>query len=170
MLDMIDNMFWLYLLGGTGLLYALNYFVGRSKKRTVYRISKDSLAKSKQVMIRLLNMVEDGQTSPLDKNALPFETEQIKSAAKILAYFYLKQRLPEDYRRVKDGFIALSRFQDPEATEPKQESQMKRDAKKLRREFELYIRRSPACEIVSDENATMCAVEAKSEPEELPKN
>lgn len=164
MLDMIDNVFWLYLLGGTAALYVLNWLVGR-RKHTVYRISNDSLAKSKQVMIRLLNLVEDEKKDPLDEQTLPFEKEQIKSAAKILAYFYLKQRLPQDYQRVKKGFIALSRFQNTELDTAKQESNMKRDAKKLEREFNMYIRRSPACEITSAENAEACtAVDAQSEP------
>lgn len=164
MLDMIDNVFWLYLLGGTGILYAVNWFVSRRSKRTVYRISNDSLAKSKQVMIRLLNIVEDEKTTPLDERSLPFEREQIKSAAKILAYFYLKQRLPEDYRRVKAGFIALSRFQNMEHAELRQEAQMKKEAKQLKREFEIYIRRSPACESPAMADAEVCTmVEAESE-------
>lgn len=156
------------MVGGTAALYGVNMLVGR-KKHTVYRISNDSLAKSKQVMIRILKLVEDGKKTPLDERSLPFEREQIKSAGKILAYYYLKQRLHEDYKRVKEGFIALSRFQDVSQEPSRLEALMKRDEKKLTQEFNLYIRRSPACE-VPGRNAAACAETIEAESEPAPKN
>lgn len=167
MIDFIDNTFWLYMVGGTAVLYGVNWMIGQ-KKHTVYRISNDSLSKSKQVMIRVLNLVEDGKKDPIDRRSLPFKEEHVKSAAKILAYYYLKKRLPEDYHRVKQGYISLSRFQESSLSPERQEAQMKRDARKLANEFNIYIKRSPACEIPGN-TSTVCAeevetVEAKSEP------
>lgn len=162
---LMDNLIWVGLLGGTAALYLLNYILNRSSKQTVYRISNDSLAKSKQVMLRVLKLVEDEQNTPLDERLLPFEKEQIKSAGKILGYFYLSKRLSEDYRRVKDGYIALSRFQDLKLPENKQLDLMKKEAIHLRYEFEAYIRRSPMCESPENGDAQACAsVNAESEP------
>lgn len=168
MYDIIEeNMLWFFILAGTALLYGLNYFVSLSRKKTqtVYRISNESLAKSKQVMIRLLKLVEDGQNTVLDERSLPFQKDDIKSAGKILGFFYLRQRLPEDYQRVKEGFIALSRFQDIELPPNKLEALMKRDAAKLKLEFEAYIRRSPVCEPKKGAPEACTTIDAKSEPQ-----
>lgn len=168
MIDIIDNTFWLALLGVTGLLYAINWFVDQ-RKHTIYRISEESLTTSKKVMLKVLPLVEDGSDVPLDIAQLPFDKENVKSAAKILAYMYLKGRQGDDFNRVRDCFIALSRFQDLEQAPEKVEKRMKRERKKFRKDFDGYIKRSPFCtENLCAESKTV-KMEAESEPEKASK-
>jgi len=129
----------LVLLGaGTGALFMLKWLMGRRKVK-VYRISPGSLKRSKDVMLRVLPLVEDGAGHPLDDTVLPCDKTTIKSAAKILAYHFWKERQHEELDRVKQCFVSLSRFQnrdlDPEARERLQD----RERTRLVREFDCFI-------------------------------
>ncbi|MFH1914594.1 MAG: hypothetical protein ABIK45_10005 [Pseudomonadota bacterium] len=117
---MMDADTWILLGAGTGTLFLLKWFIGR-RKVTVYRISPGSLKRSKDVMMRVLPLVEDGAEHPLDETCLPCDKTTVKSAAKILVYHFWKEKQHEELARTKQCFIALSRFQnrdlDPEARE-----------------------------------------------------
>ncbi len=165
MIDMIDNMFWLYLLGATGILYALNWLVSTRRARKVYRISEDSLKVSKQVMLKVLPLVEEEGEDSLDIATLSISKDSVKSAAKILAYFYLKGEKQDDYIRVRNCFIALSRFQNQELKPKSIKRCMAREKRRLTREFNGYIARSPFCDsnvCPADVEETVEAIEAET--------
>ncbi|WP_285906676.1 hypothetical protein [Pseudodesulfovibrio pelocollis] len=135
---MMDTDTWLLLGAGTAALLMVKWFVG-SRKVTVYRISPGSLNRSKNVMLRVLPLVEDGAEHPLDETCLPCDKTTVKSAAKILAYHFWKEKQHEELDRIKQCFIALSRFQnrdlDPEARERLQS----RERARLASEIECFL-------------------------------
>jgi len=143
MFDILDKEIWLGILALTALLYSMKFFQGRSKK-TVYRISPESLDRSKQVVLRMLPMVEsDDQQSLLDDRRLPCSKENIKSAVKILAYYYWRKDQHTELMRVKNVFISLCRFQDIDMDLDSQARRLSKDKKRLTREFEHYMAHSP---------------------------
>jgi hypothetical protein len=139
---MPDMEIWIGLFALTAILYAAKWWQG-NRKVTVYRISPQSLQRSKDVMLQVLPLVEDDKDSPLDLKRLPYSKESIKSAAKILAYYYWKENCHEELSRVKRCFISLSRFQnadlDPEARKRLQGGEKKR----LTRELDYYLTHYP---------------------------
>ncbi|QJB58360.1 hypothetical protein HFN16_03910 [Pseudodesulfovibrio sp. zrk46] len=141
---MLDMEIWIGLIALTALLYLIKFIQGRSK-RTVYRISSESLQRSKQVMLKVLPLVENVETDSelLDDRRLPFPKDNIKSAAKILAYYYWKQDQQTELARVKNVFISLSRFQDVDLGLEDQARRLSSEKKRLTREFEYYITHSP---------------------------
>jgi hypothetical protein len=94
-------------------------------------------------MVAILPLVEDKQEHPLDEASLPYPKENIKSAAKILAYYYWKQNQHTDLTRIKNGFIALSRFQNFDLSPESQERLTKKEKTRLTREFDCYLTHTP---------------------------
>ncbi|WP_319470875.1 hypothetical protein [uncultured Pseudodesulfovibrio sp.] len=139
---MIDMEIWIGLIGLTAILYLIKWLQGR-KKNTVYRISADSLKRSKEVMLTVLPLVEDGEEGPIDSCRLPYAKDSVKSAAKILAYYYWKQDRPEELLRVKQCFVSLSRFQDRDLDPISQEKHCEREKARLTRELNCYMTHSP---------------------------
>lgn len=139
---MPDLEIWIGLFALTAVLYAAKWWQG-NRKVTVYRISPQSLERSKEVMLQVLPLVEDEQDSPLDAKRLPYSKESVKSAAKILAYYYWKENCSEELRRVKNCFVSLARFQngdlDPDARKRLAASEKKR----LTRELDYYLTHYP---------------------------
>lgn len=139
---MPDMEIWIGLFALTAILYAAKWWQG-SRKVTVYRISPESLERSKEVILRVLPLVEDEKDSVLDAKRLPYSKDNIKSAAKILAYYYWKENCAEELTRVKHCFISLARFQNTEL-EPDARSRLQTNEKKrLTRELDYYLTHYP---------------------------
>lgn len=142
MSDILDWEIWAGLLLLTVILYGFKYLQSR-RKTTVYRISEDSLKRSQQVLLQVLPLVEGSDGGLLDDNHLPYPKENVKSAAKILAYYYWKKHRLEELSRVKNCFIALSRFQNIDIDDDIRHKRAKQEESKLIREYECYITHSP---------------------------
>ncbi|QGY40057.1 hypothetical protein GM415_07925 [Pseudodesulfovibrio cashew] len=144
MFEILDTEVWLGIFILTGILYFIRYMQNRNRKRTVYRVSADSLQRSKQVLVAYLPLIEGGDTkSVIDKRRLPFPKEHVKSAAKILAYYYWKKKQPEELARVKNAYISLCRFQNSDMDLEDQAGEMTREHKLNSREFDQYMSHSP---------------------------
>lgn len=139
---MIDTDIWIGLFLLTAVLYLLKWFQCRNKNK-VYRISADSLQRSKDVMLKVLPLVEDDSDHTLDASYLPYDKESVKSASKILAYYYWKKNQHTELNRVKNCFISLCRFQNRDLDQYAQERMQEREKVRLTREFECYITHSP---------------------------
>lgn len=143
MSDVLDFEIWAGILTLTAILYLIKYLQSR-KKQVVYRISPDSLDRAKKVMLAVLPLVEDeDNASLLDERRLPYSKEQVKNAAKILAYYYWKKNKPAELSRIKNVFISLARFQNTDLDMEAQARVMSREQVRLTREFELYMTHSP---------------------------
>jgi len=139
---MIDNEIWVGILVLTAVLYGIKWI--QSKRTvTIYRISPESLDRSKKVMMAVLPLIEDGKNSLLDATRLPCHKNNIKSAAKILAYYFWKEKQHEELARVKNCFIALSRFQNQDLDSDAQERLASKEKQRFTHEIENYIRHSP---------------------------
>lgn len=141
MTDILDWEIWAGLLLLTALLYTMKWIQSR-RKRTVYRISSESLKRSQQVIMHTLPIVEN-TPGLIDDTRLPYPKDNIKSAAKILSYYYWKEHRMEELGRVKNCFISLARFQTEEMDDEIREKRAKQEEVKLTREFECYITHSP---------------------------
>lgn len=144
MFDILDKEIWIGMVALTAILYMIKFFQSRCK-RTVYRISPESLQRSKEVMMKVLPLVETGEdeSALLDDRRLPCSKENIKSAAKILAYFYWKKDQHTELQRVKNVYISLARFQDVDMGLEDQARRLSSEKKRLTREFEHYMAHSP---------------------------
>ena len=142
MTDVLDWEIWAGLLLLTAILYALKFLQSR-RKTTVYRVSADSLKRSQEVMLLVLPIVESTGGDLIDHNRLPYPKESIKSAAKILSYYYWKKHRLEELSRIKNCFIALSRFQREDMDEEARAKRAKREETKLTREYECFVTHSP---------------------------
>lgn len=142
MFDILDKEIWIGLFTLTAVLYLIKFLQSRTKKK-VYRISPESLNRSKQVLLTILPLVEDDRQSPLDDERLPYPKDSIKNAAKILAYYYWKQDQSTELMRVKNAYISLSRFQNRDLEPEMRLKRLEREKKRLTREFESYIAHSP---------------------------
>jgi len=140
-MNIIDKELWGAIIALTAILYGIKWLIGRRKVK-VYRISPKSLERSKRVILRVLPLTEDGDHFPLDDQRLPYPKDNVKSAAKILAYYYWKENRQEELMRIKACFIALSRFQSTDLETDTREKKASRDKKRLTREFECYITHS----------------------------
>jgi hypothetical protein len=140
---MLDMNIWLGVIVMTILLYCFKWWLGRSRKVKVYRISPQSLKLAKQVIVGVLPLVEDGESFPLDERRLVYPKEDVKSAAKIMAYYFWKKRRHEELSRVKNCFVSLARFQDIELDLEAQERRASRERAKLERELNYYMTHSP---------------------------
>jgi len=140
---MLDMELWIGIIGLTILLYGLKWFVTHRRKVKVYRISPQSLQRSKEVMVAVLPLVEDGESFPLDDARRPYPKEDIKSAAKIMAYYFWRKKKHDELKRVKNCFIAISRFQDSSLDLETQERAASREKKQLARELDYYMTHSP---------------------------
>jgi hypothetical protein len=144
MLEILDTEIWLGIFILTAILYLARYLQNRNNKRTVYRVSSDSLERSKKVIMSVLPLIEDTNgKSTIDARQLTYPKENIKSAAKILAYYYWTKKQPGELNRVKDAYISLCRFQNAEASMDDQAREMGRERKINTREFEQYMTHSP---------------------------
>ncbi|CCH49176.1 hypothetical protein [Pseudodesulfovibrio piezophilus] len=144
MLDMLDSEIWIGLALLTAGLYCVKYMQSRGSN-TVYRISSESLERSKQVMLKVLPLIEnddENEHSLLDERRLPYTKDDIKSAAKILAYFYWKKNQGNELSRVKNAYISLARFQSKDLELEIQAHKLAKEKKSLTREFEYYIART----------------------------
>ncbi|NDV19660.1 hypothetical protein GO013_09540 [Pseudodesulfovibrio sp. JC047] len=140
---MIDTQVWVGILVTTFLLYLLKWYVLRKRKVKIYRISRESLHRSKDVLMAVLPLVEDESDHPLDESMLPYSKEDIKSAAKILAYYFWRKRRHEDLQRIKHCFVAISRFQNPKHDLEAQARAATWERNRLERELNLYMTHSP---------------------------
>ncbi len=140
---MLDMNIWLGVIALTILLYGTKWWHGRGRKVKVYRISPESLKRAKTVVLSVLLLVEDGESYPLDESRLAYTKEDIKSAAKIMAYYFWKKRRAEELARVKHCFVALSRFQDASLDLESQERRAAREHVRLERELNFYMTHSP---------------------------
>lgn len=144
MIDELDTEVWIGIFALTAVLYLFKYIQGRGNKQTVYRVSPKSLEKSKTVMMSVLPLVEDDdEESIIDKRRLRYSKEDVKSAAKILTYYYWKQKQPEELARVENGFIALCRFQDTNDGMEEQVRKMGRERASNTRELQHYLSCAP---------------------------
>jgi len=139
---MIDMEIWVGLLALTVILYGLRFIQCRSKRK-VYRVSAQSLQRSKDVMLAVLPLVEDGRDEPLDETRLPYPKENVKSAAKILAYYFFKEEQLAELERVKNCYVALSRFQNRDLAPETRERRVERDKERLTRELHCFMTHSP---------------------------
>ncbi|MGE4423951.1 MAG: hypothetical protein AB7D39_16760 [Pseudodesulfovibrio sp.] len=127
----------------TVLLYCFKWWLGRSRKVKVYRVSPQSLKRAKEVVVGVLPLVEDGENFPLDERRLAYSKEDIKSAAKIMAYYFWKKRQHDELSRVKNCFVSLARFQDNGLDLESQERRASRERARLERELNYYMTHSP---------------------------
>ncbi|WP_319541765.1 hypothetical protein [uncultured Pseudodesulfovibrio sp.] len=140
---MTDTEMWVGILVLTFLLYALKWFVNRKRTIKVYRISPKSLQRSKEVLMTVLPLVEDENDFPLDRSKVPYSKEDIKSAAKILAYYFWRNKRHDELQRIKNCFISISRLQDASQDLETQEHSAARERKQLKRELDYYMTHSP---------------------------
>ncbi|WP_419786536.1 hypothetical protein [Pseudodesulfovibrio sp.] len=139
---MFDSEVWIVLFVLTAILYSIKWWQG-SRKVKVYRISQQSLERSKEVMLKVLPLVEDGEECVLDCSRLPYAKDTVKSAAKILAYYYWKENCPEELGRVKRCFVSLGRFQRRAEDEDHTIRLATREKKQLNREMDYYLTHYP---------------------------
>lgn len=139
---MFDTEVWVGLFALTALLYMVKWWQG-TRKVKVYRISPQSLERSKEVMLKVLPLVEDEKESVLDAVRLPYPKDTVKSAAKILAYYYWKENRPEELGRVKRCFVSLARFQPRGEDEELTDRRALREKKRLVRELDYYLTHYP---------------------------
>lgn len=142
-MDVLNMELWFGLIALTSLLYTLKWFLNRKRTVRVYRVSPESLKRSKEVMVPLLPLIEDGGQHPLDIARIPYSKEDVKSAAKILAYYFYTKKQQDELARVKYAFVAVSRFQDPTMDAETQEKRMLREHRQLERELQFYMTHSP---------------------------
>jgi hypothetical protein len=140
---MLDIEIWLGLLILTTLLYGIKWWHERARQVTVYRISPESLKRSKQVIMDVLPLVEDGESFPLDSVSLRHSKDDVKSAAKILTYYFWKKKQHDELVRIKSCFVAISRFQDRNHDMETQERRASRERKQLERELAFYMTHTP---------------------------
>jgi len=140
---MLNTELWIAIIGATALLYVIKWFLDKKRKVKVYRISPKSLQRSKDVMMAVLPLVEDGGKYPLDSARLPYPRKDIKSAAKILIYYFWREKQYEELERIKGCYVAISRFQDQMSDTDSQERRAIRDKKILQRELDLYLTHEP---------------------------
>jgi len=144
MLDVIDTEIWIGLFVLTGILYIARYIQRKNDTRTVYRVSAESLERSKKVMMSVLPLIEDTDgNSIIDIRHLAYPKENVKSAAKILAYYYWKKKQPAELSRVKNAYLSLGRFQDPSRSMDEQARLMTREGRLNEKEFKQYMSHSP---------------------------
>lgn len=144
MFEILDTEIWIGLFALTAVLYFIRYLQRNNNKRTVYRVSNDSLQRSREVMMTVLPLVEEGDTKAIiDKRRLPYPKKNVKSAAKILAYYYWKKKQPDEFARVKNAYISLARFQEKDTELEEQARFMAREKKSNTHEFEFYMTQSP---------------------------
>ena len=139
---MSDAEIWYGLIALTAVLYFMRWLQSRQKVK-VYRISPQSLKKSKEVMVRVLPLVEDETDEPLDPDRLPYEKDAVKSASKILTYYYWRENQPEQMERVKKGFLGLSRFQSDELDFDARERLCAKELGRLQKEYDDYVSKPP---------------------------
>lgn len=143
MLDVLDTKVWIGIFALTALLYFIRFLQSRDK-RTVYRVSPESLKRSKTVIMSVLPYIEnDDDNTLIDERKLAYPKENVKSAAKILAYYYWTKKQPTELSRVKNAYISLCRFQNPEASLDEQARDMATERKSNTREFTAYLSHSP---------------------------
>lgn len=142
MFDFSDKDVWLALIGLTILLYGIKWLLN-SKRQKIYRVSPDVLRQAKEVVLKVLPLVEDGQESPLSEYGLPYSRENVKSAVKILAYYFWRENLKEELERMKNCYISLSRFQNPDLEDNLTAKLVAREKERLTNEFEDYTTHSP---------------------------
>ena len=140
---MLDMNIWVGVIALTAILYGVKWWLSSTRKVRVYRISPESLKRAKEVLIAVLPLVEDGESFPLDQTRLLHSKEDVKSAAKILAYYFWRRKQHDELARVKQCFVALSRFQDNTADLEAQERQAARERAQLERELNYYMTHSP---------------------------
>ncbi|WP_272701057.1 hypothetical protein [Desulfovibrio sp. Fe33] len=140
---MLDMDIWLGVIVLTILLYGIKWWHGSRRRVKVYRISPESLKRSREVLVGVLPLVEDGENFPLDRQQLAYPKEDIKSAAKIMAYYFWKKRRHDELARIRNCFVSLSRFQDGALDLEAQERQASRERGRLEREFNHYMTHSP---------------------------
>jgi hypothetical protein len=140
---MLDMNIWLGVIVLTVLLYGIKWWHGSRRKVKVYRVSPQSLKRAKEVVVNVLALVEDGESFPLDERRLAFPKEDVKSAAKIMAYYFWKKRRHDELSRVKHCFVSLARFQDAGLDLEAQERRASRERTRLERELDYYMTHSP---------------------------
>ncbi|XXJ21245.1 hypothetical protein ACR42D_17250 [Desulfovibrio caledoniensis] len=140
---MLDTNIWLGVIVLTILLYTFKWWFGRRRKVKVYRVSPESLKRAKEVVVVVLALVEDGESFPLDERRLLYPKEDVKSAAKIMAYYFWKKRRHDELSRVKNCFVSLARFQDTGLDLEAQERRAARERARLERELNYYMTHSP---------------------------
>lgn len=140
---MLDMNIWLGVIVLTVILYFIRWWHTSKRKVRVYRVSPESLKRAKEVLLGVLPLVEDGESFPLDRARLLHSKEDVKSAAKILAYYFWRRKQHDELARVKQCFVSLSRFQDGAADLEAQERQASRERAQLERELSYYMTHSP---------------------------
>ncbi|WP_243544057.1 hypothetical protein [Pseudodesulfovibrio tunisiensis] len=134
---------WIPLFCLLGFLLILRALLNR-KTVKVYRVSPASLRASRRVVMDVLPLVETGDDrSILDIRELPHTKENIKSAVKILAYYFGKHRQSRDLIRVKTCYLSLSRFQECGLPDEEREQLAEEEKVQLLREFDFFITQTP---------------------------
>ena len=140
---MTDSQLWMGLILLTILLYLLKWWHDKARRIKVYRVSPESLKRSNQVMMAVLPLIEDGKDTLIDRNRLRYPKEDVKSAAKIMAYYFWLKRQHDELTRVKHCFVSIARFQDENLEDETRERQAVRERRQLERELEYYMTHSP---------------------------
>lgn len=142
-MDVLDMELWIGLIILTSLLYIVKWFISRKRTVRVYRVSPESLKRSQEVMVKVLPLIEDNGKQPLALARIPYPKEDIKSAAKILAYYFYTKKQHDELARIKHAFVAISRFQDSNQDDETREKRMHREQRALERELQYYMTHSP---------------------------
>ncbi|BCS88570.1 hypothetical protein [Pseudodesulfovibrio sediminis] len=140
---MFDTELWVGIIALTALLYGFKWFITKQRSVKVYRISPQSLQRSKTVIMAVLPLVEDESTAPLDEALLRYSKDDIKSAAKIMAYYFWRKKRYAELTRIKNCFVAISRFQNKNLDLESQKRRVARERKQLGRELDHYMTHSP---------------------------
>lgn len=130
---------WIALFVLMGVLLIIRTIMNKTNKRTVMRVNPDTVKASKEIVMRVLPLVEDDSSSLRGIHVLPCDKERIKSAAKIMAYCFNRNNQYEELARIRRCFVNLSRFQDDTLDEDERVRLAEREQKQLTLEIDNYL-------------------------------
>lgn len=130
---------WIALFALMGVLLIIRTIMNKTNKRTVMRVNPDTVKASKDIILRVLPLVEDDSDSLRGIHVLPCDKERVKSAAKVMAYCFNRNSQYEELARVRRCFVNLARFQDDTLDEEERVRLAEREQKQLTREIDTYL-------------------------------
>ncbi len=130
---------WIGLFALMGVLLIIRTIMTRKNKRKVMRVNPETVNASREIIMKVLPMVEDESTSLREMHSLPCEKDRVKSAAKIMAYCFNRNNQYEELARIRRCFVSLSRFQDDSLDEEERKRRAEREHSQLKREIDDYL-------------------------------
>ncbi len=131
---------WVGVFAVLGLLLLVRAVVGRLKrKRKVLRISPEAIEASRKILVKYLPLVEDRKKNLKDIEDLPCNKNKLKSALKVMAYCFTRQKQYQELTRVKEAYVSLHRFQDGDLKDKYTINVAAREKKQLLDEIEDYL-------------------------------